>query len=253
MNKLILIFVVFLISLSSVSAFIIEHHSVINNEAISKTLSSPITQTILKNKDYFNACDVLADFSIVDYFSEGLNSVGRQYTATHSPSSCLRAVSIAKTDKELTCAYGLCAHQVQDVVSHNEYVNLVIKKTHLQNGLIHSIGEIRIKDKYTASSDAVLIRNILSIGYEMTPFLNEVFAPDPSFSKVNVPAEIDFFITQVTATNDYKLGFKAFFALPSYIYTSIGIIFMISLISIALIFKKMKFGRSNSGTKILLV
>lgn len=252
------VFVFFLVFFSSfVHAFIIDQHYSINEEALVSSEQSAITQEVLQYHDYFQACNLGTDISVVGYFQidaepdDGFFSklvkvfqfkIGKTYRATHSQNACLRAVSVASTAKERVCGYGICSHLVQDSVSHNKGVPAAIKKTHLFNGLVHSIKEIHDKDLAVSSQDRVESRQVLDLLYEMTPYFERVFVEDPAFSKVSIPSLVDFFVRNVQPESEYRLGFRSFFALPSYVYWFVLVLFLFAVVLLGLSVKKFRGG-----------
>lgn len=258
-----LVLVLTMIITPSVNGFIIDQHVTIANSALEATPSSPITQAILPYKDYYIACNLLTDISVVSYFQIDndddpsilgrlLNiftfNIGKTYRATHSPNSVLRALSVAENPKEVACAYGIGSHLVADAISHNEGVPLAIEKTKLFNGLVHSIKEIHDKDLIATNADFVESRQVLDLGYEMTPYFERVFVEDPAFSDVSIPNLIDFFIKNVQPDGEYRLGFRSFFALPTYIYWMVLILFLLSLSLFAFTVRRIKDGMRNIPT-----
>lgn len=248
------IFLVTLISLSSVNAFILDQHVGQSKSALDQTPSSSITSQIEPYRDYFIACNLGTDISVVSYLQieedESDNffdklfkiftfNIGKSYRATHSANACQRAISVAQTDKELACGYGICSHLMQDTVSHNKGVPLAIEKTNLFNGLVHSIKEIHDKDLFATPQDTLESRQNLDLLYEMTPYFEKVFVQDPAFSDVSIPNLIDFFVKQVQPNSEYQLGFRSFFALPTYIYWMLLVIFLIAVALLGLTTRKL--------------
>ncbi|MCK9370190.1 hypothetical protein M0R04_09820 [Candidatus Dojkabacteria bacterium] len=258
-NKYIIPFVLSILILSLVSGYILDMHVRINNVALSETQSSVITQQIMPYKDYFNVGVQVADISVITYFdkncddSSGIGkltcnlkfNIGKPYLASHSKSTCLRALDLAQQEpdqvtraKTTAFAYGWCAHIIQDADSHNHFVNLAVQRSMLWNGLVHSPAEIWLKDETTTQQDRVYTRQVLDLAYEMTPFTEKVLVQDPSFSNINIPNLIDFFVTQVQQSSEYRLGFQSFFALPSYILWLVLVLFLFSITLLALTTKR---------------
>jgi len=249
---------IMLLLVGSVSAYIVEHHPVIGKEALRNTPNSPITQDILPYEDYFHACNELVDISVVGYFQIDTEEsdnfldklfkaftfrIGKTYRATHSQNSCLRALEEAETQKERACGYGICAHLVgADSVSHNLGVPGAIKQTRLTNGMVHSIKEIHDKNILTNEADRVYSRQILDLGYEMTPYFERVFVDDPALSEVSIPNLMDFFIVQVKEDNTggYRLGFRSFFSLPQEVYWAIFLSFFLGMALLGLSIRKLR-------------
>lgn len=255
----------FLVVTSNVSAFIIDQHGSIGRDAIAQTSSSPITQEILQYEDYYHMCNIITDISVVGYFTIDAEEedgffdkffkalsfrIGRTYRATHSQNACLRALSEAENTKQRVCGYGLCSHLVQDDISHNQGVPSAIRKTRLYNGVVHSIKEIHDKNLFTNQADRVYSRQILDLAYEeeIQSYLEDVLVEDPAFSDVNVREMIDFFVNQVQPEAEYRLGFRAFFALPTYIYWVILILFFLSIALAGLSIRKIRDGQRDITT-----
>ena len=254
---------------SPVSGWIVEHHITQDNQAIDQTRNSPTTQEIIKYIDFYHLGNILTDISVVDYFAieeeEGDTfidrffkiftfNIGSQYRATHSAQACIRALEVARDNQKLRAiAWGLCSHLTQDAVSHNDGVPGAIHKTHLWNGLIHSPKEIHDKNLMSNHADRVYSRQILELAKdpEVVQFFEEVFVQDPVFSRVDIPKLIDFFRVQVqsdTSFGGYQLGFRSFFALPTYVYWFILISFLLFLTLLGLTLRKIRNGERNIAT-----
>lgn len=262
-DKKTIFFSIFLLTLivSSVliGAYILDMHVAIDNVALSETQSSAITQRIMPYKDYYNLGVQIPDISVVTYFDKNCQdtsgfskficaltfNIGKPYIASHSKTACIRAVDIANSqidpvlrDKQFAVAMGWCSHIIQDSDSHNHFVNLAIQRSFLFNGLIHSPAEIWLKDQTTNQEDRVYTRQVLDLGYEMTPFVQQVLQTDPAFSNINIPSLIDFFIQQVQGSTEYHLGFQSFFSIPSYLLWVIGILFLFSIMMFVLFIRR---------------
>lgn len=252
--------VLFILASLPANAWIVEQHVTQNKEAISRTLSSPITQEILLYEDYYHLADILTDISVIYYFTidqeadEGFFDkvfkiftfrIGTAYRATHSANACIRALSISETQKERVMSYGVCSHLTQDTVAHNIGVPQALKKSKIfVNGMLHSFKEIHDKDMMSSHADMVYSRQILDLAYEedVMSFFEKVFVDDPALSQVDIRGMIDFFATQVQGNSDYELGFKGFFALPTYIYWVIVLFLFLSLSMIAFTIRLMRDG-----------
>lgn len=247
-------FLMTLLMVSSVSAYITDQHYKIDSESFELAPNSPIAQEIRGYEDYFHACNELTDITVASYFDIDTDAndkwydklikavsfkMGKPYKATHDPVACINNLPEARTIQEKACGYGVCAHQVQDSVPHNKIIPDVIRKTGIPNGLIHSVEEIYLKDKFTDKADYVGSRNVLDLGYEMTPYLERVFGDDPALQNVDIPLLIDLFITQVKPDKDYTLGFKSFFAIPTYVYWFIFLGFLIAIALLGLTTRKL--------------
>lgn len=264
MKKLTIITMLMLfILVLSVNAAIVDQHPRIGKDALERTTNSPITQQIMQYEDYYHVCNELVDISVVNYFQPDTDEdagfweklwaifkfrIGKPYTATHSQVACTRALSVAQNDKEEVCGYGICTHLMIDSPFHNIAVPQAIAQTGLFNGLVHSIKEIRDKDLMTTHADYVYSRQILDLGYEMSDYFERVFVEDPAFAEINIPALMDFFIKQVQPEAEYRLGFRSFFALPSYIYWILFIGFFLSLALLAYVVREIREGVKNAGT-----
>jgi hypothetical protein len=255
-----------------VNSMIIEEHPVIGKDALSKAPNSPITQEILPYEDYYHLGNALTDISVVYYFTideeEDDNifnklfkmftfRIGKNYRATHSQNACLTALRKADTQKERVLAYGICSHQIEDAVSHNLAVPGAIEKSGMFNGLVHSIKEIHDKDLFTDYEDRVYSREILNLAYEedVMSFFEEVFKDDNVLSKVDIRGMVDFFAAQVQGdlSGGYKLGFKSFFALPTYIYWLILILFFLSITLFGLVIRRIREGQRDVPTMFTLI
>ena len=245
--------VLMLLLSGSVSAFILDQHVRINSEAIARTPNSPITQEVIQYEDYFHACNMGTDISVVsyltidedeedDFIDKLLNifsfRIGKSYRSTHSTSACSLALDEATNAKERVCGYAICAHHLQDSTSHNLAVPLAIEKTNLFNGMVHSIKEIHDKNLMTSHEDFVRSRQSLDLLYEMTPYFERVLVQDPVLSDVEIPEMIDFFVAQVQPEGEYRLGFRAFFALPKYIYWLVLVAILLAFALLALTIRK---------------
>lgn len=268
-NKIFILSIFILIlTINLGSSFIIDQHITINKAAISQTQGSQITSLVSQYEDYFHACNQGTDISVVSYFTidsteeDGFFdklfkvftfNIGKSYRSSHSQNACLRAVSVAENDKELVCGYAICAHLMADTVSHNKGVPAAIEKTHLWNGLVHSIKEIHDKDLFATPQDTLDSRQTLDLLYEMTPYFEKVFVNDPGFSDVDIPAMIDFFVKEVQPQGEYQLGFRSFFALPKYIYWMVLLLFVASLTLLGLTVRKIRDKQIDTATVFTLI
>lgn len=266
MKKFSLITIIFLIMLFviPVQGMIIDQHIAIDNEAVERTQNSPITQEVLLYEDYFNLGNILTDISVVSYFQIDNEAdtflgklkniftfnIGKSYRATHSQNACLRLLNNADTPKKRAVAYGGCAHLVQDAISHNEAVPLAIEKSKLYNGLIHSVKEIQMKNLNSNEKDRIYSRQILDLAYdpEVVELFQDTYVNDPAFSNVDIESMIDFFVKNVQPEGEYRLGFRSFFALPSYIYWVIAIATVLFLSLFGLMIRRLRDGFADITT-----
>lgn len=263
MLSILALFLFSILLVNSASAYIVDQHYAINREAFEKASGSPIMQEIKGYENYFQACSELTDITVASYFDidEDANDawynklikavsfkMGKPYRATHDPTACINNLPEAKNIKEKACGYGICAHQVQDTVPHNLIVPAFVRSTKLSNGLIHSIVEIKIKNQIATKADWANSRNVLDYGYEMSPYLERVFGTNPALQDVDIPQLIDLFITQVKPDAEYQLGFRSFFALPTYIYWFIFLMFFVALGLLGLTVRKVLDRQYNAVT-----
>ena len=261
--KFILLFLFLFMIIPLVNSSILDQHVVVSERGLEESSTSPIAQQILPYKDYFIACNEYTDISILNYFEKSCDStgffgrigclfkfdIGKQYKVTHSPQAFLRALDVANAEpdpikraKYIACSYGIGTHGVQDSIMHNHEVPLAIEKTFLWNGLVHSPDEIQSKNMFTNARDRAYTRQVLDLEPEITPFFEKTFQQDPAFAKVKIAPMMVFFKGQVQQNSEYRLGFQAFFALPSLIYWFVGILFLISIALFGLMIRRIRDG-----------
>lgn len=142
MKKLFLFLVMFLFIGQFVIAAMPPDHTEYQETDMKNYPNTGVGMVVNKYPEDFIACQIMVDSSIFYYFSAGLNSIGKEYKATHSTGLCLKMVELAGSDQsKLACAYGACSHLETDTVYHNVMVPNVIRTTHLPNGIVHALAE----------------------------------------------------------------------------------------------------------------
>ncbi len=238
-NSLVLsMFFMTVLLLGSVSSWMPETHTFINEEALVQSPNSEVGKLI--NSGYYEdfiACDVLTDISVFYYFTEGFNQIGTKYKQTHTQNLCHRMIQLAKNDAQRACAYGVCAHHVQDAVSHNSFVPRVIRKTKLVNGLIHVFAEENANDQLITNELSVKVRQAL---VNVAPIHREFFRGALVSENSEFPFEsmYDAFVAEVSTSEKYSIGFRGFSAVPVSIHFGLIMIFILSMMGMALLIKK---------------
>lgn len=244
---------IFLISFSS--AWIVPGS---HNEIAIKSLSeigdgTQISRIISENFGDFSSCMSVTDYSVFLYFTEGFNSIGKTYLASHSGVTVSeRAISMAnKNDpEELACAYGIASMSLMDSPSHNGFVVNLIQRTGLTNSLVHAIGEQCVDNKISNKQINADGRKMLADNYQQhRDFLIKVFSSDSATSSIDVPKMMDSFVAEVVQNDQYSVGFRGFTAIPTSIHIFFLFIFLLFLFLLAKLIKKQKKGL---GSKIAM-
>jgi len=235
MKKIIFI-LMFLICISISLAWMPDSHTYINENAMVVS-NSEIAQLIKTYEDDFHGCDILTDLSVFYYFEEGFSAIGTKYKQTHTQALCKKMVENARTDQQLACAYGVCAHHVQDGVSHNVFVPRAIRKSKLVNGLIHVFAEEKVNDALKTNQLNSRMKSALNY---VAPIHKEFFRENlvPDNSDFPFDDMYDEFVDEVTEQDKYSVGFRGFTAVPFEIHMILIIIFVFSLLGLGVLIKK---------------
>lgn len=243
--NLFLIFALTLIMFCSLSsAWIVpDTHDYISKEALEIVGSgTQISQTISNNFADFSACTSITDYSVFLYFTEGFNTIGKTYLASHSGVNvCSRAIELADkgNQEQLACAYGICAMSLEDSPSHNGFVPGVIQKTGLVNGLVHALGEQCVNNKIPNHKQLNLEgRQALANNYaQHRDYLIKVFSSEQT-SDIDVPKMMDAFVSEVSQSKQYSVGFRGFTAVPTSIHIFFLVLFVLFLLLLGKLIKK---------------
>lgn len=247
MKKNLILVLIFLnlILLPLASAWMPSTHRYMNTEAIGLAPSSPIGSLANQYTAEFNCGNYLADASVFYYFSEGFTSIGKEYRSTHSTEFCKRAVALAQrhgNQGELAFAYGICSHQLQDTIAHNEFVPEVIEKTKLVNGLVHALAEEKVDDlmRKKGSQKELVNQELINVCPQYKDFFIEVAQGDTDLQNVNPGRLYDAFIEQVAGNTKYSLGFQSFMAVPVSIHLMLLLVFIMTSLLFVYVFRLKK-------------
>lgn len=254
-KKINLIFTAFIVSLlliSLTSAWIIpDTHDIISQKALSQAPNSEVGRIVSENWEDFSACQSLVDYSVFYYFEQGFSSIGKKYLGSHNLNVCLAAVERAdkSNEAELACAYGVCAHEIDDSVSHNEFIPMVIENSGLPNGIVHASAEQCINDQMTSPQISSAGKSALVNKYPVhKDFLVEVFKSDSRSATINVENLMDAFVAEVAQNDQYTVGFRGFTAVPIQIHIIFLMVFLINITGLALLIRKKNKGKINKIT-----
>jgi hypothetical protein len=222
-------FAIALVLSTSAIAWMPETHVLIQKTSASQSYATPIGQLINKYPQDFYACQMLSDISVFYYFSEGFNSIGKEYKATHSPSLCARMVTNAVSERDKVCAYGVCAHQVEDSISHNQMVPAEIALTGLPNGIIHIFAEEKVNDDIVTSQLRNDVTSSLTnaAGAHKEQFRSALIAGGDTLPFDNM---YDKFTDTVIGSAKYSPGFQGFLAVPTSVHMSLVALFILNLL-----------------------
>lgn len=252
-NKKILIpFFIFLMLIFNVFAWMPDTHNDMNAEALHRAGDTPLARIVENDFADFVGCDILTDISVFAYFNDGLNKIGTKYKQTHSQSLCTLMVGLAQNERELACAYGVCAHHVQDAVAHNDFVPTVVRRTKLVNGLVHIFAEEKVNDEIRNLQLSSQTRNFLGIAAaEHRGFFKRALASQ----NLDFPFEdlFDAFTDEVTGNDKYSVGFRAFTAVPLQIHVFLMLLFIASLVGMGLIIRVQNRNIFNNISIVLLL
>lgn len=260
MKKIFSLFFAILLVLSLfplASAWMPSTHRYMNSEAIESSPNSPVGLIASQYTADFNCGNYLADASVFYYFSEGFTAIGKEYRSTHSTEFCKRAVALAQRNNDkgqLAFAYGICSHQVQDQIAHNEFVPDVVEKSKLVNGLVHALAEEKVDDQVRKVDDQKsLVNNELKTTCpKYKEFFIEVAQGDTQLDNVNPGLLYDSFISQVSGSTKYSLGFKSFMAVPTSIILMLLLVFIMTSLLFVYIFRLEKKNVFNKVSMVLL-
>lgn len=241
MKKLIPLFLLLSIFLvASASAYMPGTHTYMNDKAMIIAPNSEVGQKVQNYYEDYIACDVLTDISVFYYFTEGFNRIGTKYKQTHTQNLCQRMVQNAENDRQLACAYGVCAHHVQDGVSHNQYVPTVVERTKLVNGLVHIFAEEKVNDELIKSEGIELNTRIRQAIANVAPVHKEFFRANLVSEGSDFPFDsmYDAFVSEVTSEDKYSVGFRAFTAVPFSIHLTLISIFLLSTLILAFLIRR---------------
>jgi len=246
-NKLALflsaIFILIVLTSLSSAWIVPGSHDTISKMALDKMGDgTQISRIVSENFDDFSTCTSITDYSVFLYFTEGFNSIGKTYLASHSGVTvCLRAIELADKNnpRQLACAYGICAMSLEDSPSHNGFVPGVIEKTGLVNGLVHAPAEQCVDNKISTKQTNLEGRQALANNYQYhRDFLIRVFASDSRTSDIDVPKMMDAFVSEVAQSSKYSVGFRGFTAVPTSIHVLMLFLFLLFLFLLAKLIKK---------------
>ena len=251
MKKLIM-FILFLLSVSLVSSYMPETHTIMNSQTILSSPNSDYSQIVQEYYSDFIACNVLSDISVFYYFSEGFSKIGTKYKQTHSQNLCERMIANAENDRQLSCAIGVCTHEVQDSVSHNDFVPEVIRRTYLVNGLVHIFAEEKVNDILKTKESSAQIRQALS---DVAPIHKEFFRKSLVFPGSDFPFDsmYDAFVGEVVGNQKYSVGFRGFFAVPLQIHLILISLFIMALVILAYLIRAENKNIFNITSMVLLM
>lgn len=220
---------------------------------------SNLYEMCVKHPDLCYVGNVLADISVVYYFTEGF-----KYEVTHSPGFCISMMKTAKArpslgitqEEERACAVGSCLHATQDLQSHEHMVPYAIRITGLVNAIIHTFAEQKL-DNIVNNKDPLVKNEVMTLGEDSwnkcIPLVREVlegykeYESDITTGKLSsiintFIAEVQNSITGYDVSFENKVGFFGTLgALPlSTLILFIGSMFLWLLLAILLIFKSNK-------------
>ena len=238
MKKLILfIFVILCIPL--VLAEMPESHDYIVRGALDIAGDTPVGRIVDKYYEDVIACNILTDFSVFFYFSEGFDAIGREYRATHSKNLCIRMVELSENDADLACAYGVCTHHIADDDIHSTFIPDIITMTGVPNGMIHIFIEEKINDVLVTEESRRRVRTAIT---NKAPVHKELFRKaviqERGYSNINFDEMYDEFVVQVTGNKKYSVGFKGFSAIPSNVHIAILAVLALSFTTMIFLFRK---------------
>jgi len=256
-NKILLIITLLLI-IPSITAYMPETHDYINIEGFEKVPNSPGGVIVGNHMDDFLACNLLSDISVFYYFSEGFSSIGQVYKDTHDVELCRRMMQLAGSDEvKLACAYGTCAHHVQDSVAHNNLVPDMILNTGMPNGFIHVFTEEDVNDNIV-KRNAMLRNNVKNALNSRAPVHKDMFRQalvnSEATQAINFDSMYDKFVDTVAGSSTYSPGFKGFTAIPGDMHVTLLLLFTLSITSVVLLLKRSNnlFGKMLIGIGIII-
>lgn len=217
MKKLLSIILFLLILSPLISSFMPLTHKFLNQELLNTYKGdSEFYNICSKNQDACYVGNILADISVVYYFTEG----GKNYVVTHSPSFCRNMLANAVGEVEEACAIGSCLHATQDFQSHNFMVTNAIKKTGLVNQVIHVFAEQHL-DNIVVNENPNLGGEVLGLTSESwnkcTPLVKKVLTGfseyDDEIASGKIDNIINTFISEVEGTiakgnSGYDIAFQ---------------------------------------------
>jgi hypothetical protein len=239
--KIFPLIVILIMAASVVLAAMPEDHTNYNLISMESYPDTSVGRIVNKYPQDFIACDLMADISVFYYFSEGFTSIGKEYRATHSKVLCTKMVELAGNDeKALACAYGVCAHHVQDSVYHNTGVPRIIEMTGVPNGLIHAFWEEKMDKSMESSSTRPLkstVNNALS--YVKQSSHREEFRRALIATGSTLPFDTmwDKFVDTVVGSSKYSPGFQGFTAVPYSIHIMLILVLVASFILLSYLIK----------------
>lgn len=238
MKKILMFLLMSMMLISMVSAWMPETHTYEMEKALAQAPNSPAGLIIQNNFDDFIAGNILTDASVFYYFSDGFTNIGKEYKATHSAVLCKRAVELAQNDQQLAFAYGICAHHVEDAISHNDFVPSVVEKTKLVNGLVHALAEEDVNDAIATDELRARVRGAL---VSRAPVHREFFInilQEDNVNDIDVGKLYDAFVFEVAGNSKYSVGFRSFTAVPTSIHIVLILIFIFSLVALATVIRR---------------
>jgi len=257
------IFLLFLLLISSVSAFMPTTHKLITKNSLSNAQESEVYRSANKYPELTYTGNILTDISVIWYWTEGT-----KYAVTHEPNFCRALLSNAKNEQEIACAVGGCIHQAQDIVSHNNLVPFSITHTGLSNFIIHVFAEQKVDnwvvDSYPGIKAEAL--NELSDFETCVPLFKRSLLGNEEYSDISAEKMDDLFekfIYEIqTSQTGYDTAFKDksvavnFKAIPFSVIAGFSLImlffFVITLLMILKIFKKQATARHYIGLAFFL-
>jgi hypothetical protein len=252
MKKIFMFLLMSMLLISMVSAWMPETHTYQMEKALEQAPSSPVGLVIQNNFDDYIAGNILTDASVFYYFSEGFTNIGKEYKATHSAVLCKRAVELASNDQELAFAYGICAHHVEDAVSHNDFVPNVVEKTKMPNGIVHALAEEDVNDNIATDELRSRVRSALVNRAPVhREFYIKVLQSNEDVS-IDVGKLYDAFVFEVAGNSKYSVGFRSFTAVPMSIHVVLILLFILSLVSMATLVRREKKSIFNKISIVIL-
>lgn len=238
-NKLLVITLISIFLISFVFADMPENHIWMQKEAFRMAPNSPVGLTIANNFQDYEVCQLLVDSSLFYYFS-GPNTIGKEYISTHSTQLAIYCLSIATTDSQKACCYGIGSHHVSDSFSHNYFVPKVLERTNLPNGIGHVLAEEKEKD-ILAKTHPELTQEVRSALINRVPaqkeFLIKVLSSQKDLGDVDVGKLIDAYTSELVGNDKFVTGFRAFTVIPLSIHLMLILIFFSSLMILALLIR----------------
>lgn len=209
-----------------------------------KTIEDPINSELYNscanNPDQCYAGDILADVSVIFYFTSF-----NKYAVTHSPAFCDQMLKEANGPIENACAVGACLHQTQDYHSHNEMVPYAITHSFLPNGVIHPPAEQHLDNIINEQNPEIHQQRLQATETfeQCTPIFKRVMSTQEEYRGVNLDAIFDKFVVELQAEETgYNPSFSNISSIPITVLLFYGgFMLLFATLSFLLVFKRLRY------------